>query len=100
MAFLDNRLCTLRTPRDEPMPNDTQERYGLTWRVTPDILGILSANARFEAPNPAWFATLGWTAEENEARHFFDFIHPADIDRPEETFLKLTKGNHHPQSLN
>lgn len=74
------------------MPNDTQERFGLTWRVTPDMLGILSANARFEATNPAWFATLGWKAEEIEARPFFDFIHPDDIARTEEAFLDIQEG--------
>ena len=74
------------------MPNDTQERYGLTWRVTPDMLGILSANARFESTNPAWFVTLGWQAEEIEARPFFDFIHPDDIARTEEAFRDIQQG--------
>ena len=74
------------------MPNDTQERYGLTWQVTPDMLGILSANARFEATNPAWFATLGWTAEEIEERPFFDFVHPDDISRTQDAFVAITAG--------
>ena len=92
VVFLWNKLGTRLTPRDEPMPNDTQERYSLTWKVTPDMLGILSADARFEATNPAWFATLGWTAEEIEERPFFDFIHPDDITRTEEAFLDIQEG--------
>ena len=60
------------------MRNDTQERYGLTWKVTPDMLGVLSPEALFEATNPAWFATLGWTADEIESRPFFEFIDPED----------------------
>lgn len=46
------------------MGNDTQERYGLTWKVTPDMLGVLSTEVLFEATNPARFAAPGWTADE------------------------------------
>ncbi|MEM7688605.1 MAG: PAS domain-containing sensor histidine kinase [Pseudomonadota bacterium] len=74
------------------MPSDTEERYGLTWHVTPEMLGILSDNALFEATNPAWFTTLGWTAEEIESRPFFDFLHPDDIAQAEEAFVEIQTG--------
>ena len=74
------------------MGNDTQERYGLTWKVTPDMLGVLGANALFEATNPAWFSTLGWTADEIESQPFFEFIHPEDIARTEEAFADIQRG--------
>jgi PAS domain S-box-containing protein len=72
---------------------DTQERYGLTWRVTPDLLGILSPNGLFEATNPAWAKTLGYEAEEIERQPFFNFIHPDDIPRTEEAFESIKLGN-------
>ena len=74
------------------MLKDTQERYGLTWRVTPDMLGILSASGLFEATNPAWTTILGWTAEEIESRPFFDFVHPDDIERTEQAFVEIQEG--------
>lgn len=74
------------------VPSDTEERYGLTWRVTPDLLGILNPGGRFEATNPAWFATLGYSAAEIEERAFFDFIHPDDIQRTEQAFIDIQQG--------
>ena len=74
------------------MPNDTQERYGLTWKVTPDMLGILNTSAHFEATNPAWFSILGWTAKEIEDEPFFAFIHPDDILRTENAFADIQAG--------
>ena len=74
------------------MRNDTQERYGLTWKVTPDMLGVLGASALFEATNPAWFSTLGWTADEIESQPFFEFIHPEDLARTEEAFADIQRG--------
>ncbi|WP_221892900.1 PAS domain-containing sensor histidine kinase [Parasphingopyxis marina] len=74
------------------MGTDTEERYGLTWRVTPDLLGILSTSGLFESTNPAWFATLGYEAEEIESRPFFDFVHEDDIPRTEEAFEDIQHG--------
>ncbi len=75
------------------MSTDTTERYGLTWRVTPDLLGILNSNGLFESTNPAWAKTLGYTAEEIESRQFFDFVHKDDIPRTEEAFVAIKQGN-------
>lgn len=75
------------------MSADTAARYGLTWKVTPDLLGILSATGLFESTNPAWFTTLGYTADEIETRPFFDFIHRDDIARTEEAFVAIQQGN-------
>jgi PAS domain S-box-containing protein len=54
---------------------------GRTWQVSPDILGVLNAEGYFEASNPAWLATLGWSEEEVANTVFFDFIHPDDQER-------------------
>ena len=74
------------------MEDDTDARYGATWRATLDLLGILSSSGRFQHTNPAWFRTLGWTAPEIESRHFTDFLHPADIARSEAAFEQIQRG--------
>ncbi|WP_409568342.1 PAS domain S-box protein [Methylobacterium sp. E-041] len=51
---------------------------GKTWRVSPDIMGVLNADGYFEASNPAWADVLGWSEEEVARTVFFDFIHPDD----------------------
>lgn len=51
---------------------------GQTWRVSPDILGVLNADGYFEALNPAWTTVLGWSEDEVARTLFFDFIHPDD----------------------
>ena len=68
------------------------EQHGPTWRVTPDMLGILTSEGRFAATNPAWFRTLGYTAEEVESRPFYDFVHPDDMARTEQAFHKVQQG--------
>ncbi|WP_273281710.1 PAS domain-containing sensor histidine kinase [Pseudooceanicola atlanticus] len=74
------------------MLSDVQERYSLTWRVTPDLLGILGASGYFEATNPAWMVTLGYTAEEVESRLFFDFVHEDDHPRTHQAFVDIQRG--------
>ncbi|MGB3555239.1 MAG: PAS domain-containing sensor histidine kinase [Jannaschia sp.] len=69
------------------------ETKSLTWRVTPDLLGILSADGRFRHTNPAWFTTLGRQPEDIESRLFFDFIHPEDLGRTAGAFAEVQKGN-------
>ncbi|MCI3944024.1 histidine kinase [Pseudomonas syringae] len=51
---------------------------GQTWRVSPDILGVLNAKGHFEVSNPAWAAVLGWSEAEVARTFFMDFIHPDD----------------------
>ena len=51
---------------------------GRTWQITPDLLGVLNHEGYFEATNPAWQVTLGWSEEELASTHFIDFVHPKD----------------------
>jgi len=66
---------------------------GRTWQVSPDILGVLNADGRFEASNPAWEATLGWTEEEVARMHFVEFIHPDDLARTEASWHDILDRN-------
>lgn len=69
-----------------------ESKYSLTWRVTPDLLGILTREGYFESTNPAWQTVLGYRSSEIESRHFFDFIHPADIARTHSAFDQIKSG--------
>lgn len=68
------------------------ESSGLTWLVTPDMLGVLSRDGHFADTNPAWFKVLGYQSEEIENCQFFDFIHPDDLRRTRAAFEKINKG--------
>ncbi|WP_100259198.1 PAS domain-containing sensor histidine kinase [Qipengyuania seohaensis] len=74
------------------MDTETQDRHGLTWQVTPDLLGVLNDSGLFEATNPAWEATLGYASSEIENRRFFDFIHPEDVQRTQDAFEAIQQG--------
>ncbi|WP_299779900.1 PAS domain-containing sensor histidine kinase [uncultured Roseobacter sp.] len=76
----------------EPQVVGQIDRYSLTWRVTPDLLGILDKSGVFTDTNPAWFKTLGRLPEDIESRQFFDFIHPDDIPKTERAFVKIQNG--------
>lgn len=69
-----------------------ESEYSLTWRVTPDLLGILNDKGYFESTNPAWHTVLGYRASDIESRRFFDFIHPADIARSHSAFDQIRSG--------
>ncbi|MDA1307698.1 MAG: PAS domain-containing protein, partial [Acidobacteria bacterium] len=43
-----------------------------------DLLCVADFEGRLKLVNPAWTATLGWTAEELTTRPMIDFIHPDD----------------------
>ncbi len=69
----------------------TQAR-GRTWDLSPDLLGALNSNARFETSNPAWKTLLGWTEEEVAATPIWDLLHPDDLERTRVGF-NLTQKN-------
>lgn len=68
------------------------QKYSLTWKVTPDLLGILNDAGRFENTNPAWLETLGYGPEEVESREFFELLHPDDVSRTSRAFDLLKSG--------
>ncbi|MEO8894406.1 MAG: PAS domain-containing protein, partial [Rhizomicrobium sp.] len=58
----------------------TQAR-GLTWQVSPDLMGALNSKGYFETSNPAWKAVLGWSEEEVASMSIFELLHPDDVER-------------------
>ena len=59
-----------------------------TWHVNPDLLSIHDANGCFETTNPAWQATLGWSAEDLAGSPHRKFVHPDDLARTQTAFDK------------
>jgi diguanylate cyclase (GGDEF)-like protein/PAS domain S-box-containing protein len=59
----------------------TQERADRFFVLSRDMLCTANRDGYFVELNPAWAATLGYTAEELRSRPFIDFVHPDDRDR-------------------
>ncbi len=57
----------------------TQAR-GMTWQVSPDLLGALNAEGYFETSNPAWESVLGWSEAEVASMSIFELLHPDDVE--------------------
>jgi PAS domain S-box-containing protein len=53
---------------------------GLTWKLSPDLLGALNSKGYFETANPAWESVLGWTEAEILSMSIFDLLHPDDLE--------------------
>jgi PAS domain S-box-containing protein len=52
---------------------------GLTWQLSPDLLGALNAQGYFETSNPAWQTILGWSEQEVARMSIFELLHPDDV---------------------
>jgi PAS domain S-box-containing protein len=66
---------------------------GRTWQLSPDIMAVLGAGGRFEAFNPAWQATLGWSEDDLANTPFTTFIHPDDLAQTDASWRDLMEHN-------
>ncbi|MFZ5964625.1 PAS domain-containing sensor histidine kinase [Thalassococcus sp. BH17M4-6] len=66
--------------------------HSLTWRVSPDLLGIVNQDGVFIETNPAWQTVLGWSEDEIRSMVFTDFLHPDDMERTIALFGTMKKG--------
>jgi PAS domain S-box-containing protein len=73
------RLSQLNAELERQVIERAQAR-GLTWRLSPDLLGALNAKGYFETANPAWQAVLGWTEAEVVSMSIFELLHPDDLE--------------------
>ncbi|MEM8576887.1 MAG: PAS domain-containing sensor histidine kinase [Pseudomonadota bacterium] len=71
---------------------DRLDTESTTWRVTPDLLGVLDEAGKFMQTNPAWQTVLGHSPEEIESQLFFEFVHPEDIARTAKAFVDIQHG--------
>jgi PAS domain S-box-containing protein len=53
---------------------------GLTWQLSPDLLGALNSEGYFETSNPAWQSVLGWSEAEVASMSIFELLHPDDLE--------------------
>jgi PAS domain S-box-containing protein len=53
---------------------------GLTWQLSPDLLGALNSEGYFETSNPAWQTLLGWSEIELASMSIFELLHPDDVE--------------------
>jgi len=69
-----------------------RDKDSATWRITPDLMGVLDESGYFTQTNPAWYKTLGYRASEVETRPFMEFVHLEDVARTEKAFHDIKRG--------
>ena len=72
-------LCELNRDLERQVIERAQAR-GLTWKLSPDLLGALNSKGYFETANPAWENVLGWSEEEVVSMSIFELLHPDDLE--------------------
>jgi PAS domain S-box-containing protein len=77
---VEDQLRRLNTDLERQVIERTQAR-GMTWHVSPDLLGALNSEGYFETSNPAWQTVLGWSEAELAATSIWDLLHPDDLER-------------------
>jgi PAS domain S-box-containing protein len=85
------RLRELNADLERRVIERTQAR-GLTWQVSPDLMGALNAKGYFETSNPAWKSVLGWSEEEVASMSIFELLHPDDVERTRAGFELTQQG--------
>ncbi|GLS58391.1 PAS domain-containing protein [Methylobacterium haplocladii] len=83
-------LRDLNTDLERKVAERSRERT-LTWQVSPDLMSIIASNGVFEATNPAWTATLGWSADELRTQ-YEDLVHPEDRAPSAAIFVEALRG--------
>ena len=73
------RLRELNADLERRVIERAQAR-GLTWQLSPDLLGALNAKGYFETSNPAWQTVLGWSEAEVASMSIFELLHPEDVE--------------------
>lgn len=75
-----------------PINAFSTDETSLTWRITPDLLCVVSADGILRQTNPAWIATLGRGPDDIESRQFIECVHPDDIARTQLAFQDVLTG--------
>ena len=73
------RLRELNAELERRVIQRAQAR-GLTWQLSPDLLGALNSKGYFETSNPAWQTVLGWSEAEVASMSIFELLHPDDVE--------------------
>jgi len=86
------RLRELNSNLERRVIERAQAR-GLTWQLSPDLLGALNSKGYFETSNPAWQTVLGWSESEVASMSIFELLHPDDVEHTRAGF-ELTLVGH------
>ncbi|MDB5480171.1 MAG: hybrid sensor histidine kinase/response regulator [Caulobacteraceae bacterium] len=65
---------------------ERSQARGVTWQVSPDLLGALNPEGYFLTSNPAWKTMLGWSEEEVASMSIWELLHPDDLESTREGF--------------
>ena len=87
----EQRLHDLNVDLERQVIERSQER-GITWQVSPDLLGALNPQGYFVTSNPAWMTVLGWTEAEVAGMSIFELLHPDDVERTRGGFNLTQQG--------
>jgi PAS domain S-box-containing protein len=96
---MQNRLQQLNESLAERVEAQAEERERL-WRLSLDLLLVPDVTGTILNVNPAWRATLGWTAEELVGKPWVWLLHPDDLDRSLVELANLQAGRPSPHSEN
>jgi PAS domain S-box-containing protein len=87
----EEALRALNADLERQVIERTQAR-GMTWHLSPDLLGALNPEGYFETSNPAWKSLLGWSEEEVASMSIFELLHPDDVERTRGGFQLTQQG--------
>jgi PAS domain S-box-containing protein len=91
LRLSETRLRELNADLERQVIERTQAR-GLTWQVSPDLMGALNSEGYFETSNPAWKTVLGWSEQEVASMSIFELLHPDDVERTRAGFILTQQG--------
>lgn len=84
---VEDRLRDLNADLERQVAERTLAR-GRTWHLTPDLMGVLNSEGRFEVTNPAWETVLGWSDAELAQFTWRDLVHPDDLASSEDAWTQ------------
>ena len=87
----EEALRGLAASLEHEVEERTRDRDRL-WRLSNDIMVVAELDTTIIEINPAWTATLGWTAAELQGVRVVDLVHADDLDRALATFRSLAEG--------
>jgi PAS domain S-box-containing protein len=85
------KLKELNADLERKVIERTQAR-GVSWQVTPDLMGALNSQGYFETSNPAWMTVLGWTEDEVASMSIWEMLHTDDVSRTRDGFNLTQQG--------
>jgi PAS domain S-box-containing protein len=88
----ETALRRLNETLEQRVQAETRERLQI-WNVSQDLLVIVGLDGNYLSVNPAWTATLGWSAADLLGKSSQWLLHPDDRERTRAEFDHLVKGH-------